>query len=178
MEGPDSSTPVVPDFALNAWQTIVNARVPDADREMRLCHNDMNPSNLVFDGERLLLFDWQTTALNDPYYDLGTIAVFLRMDEETTLQLLSAYDAAPVTAIPPRLHHFRRVSAALSGSAFLHTARLRGYDNPDLSISIAAAPTLAQIYGELRSGMLNLGMAEAQWRFGLALLKESVEARR
>lgn len=166
---------VVPIDAYDAWQRLTNERPPDADRAPVLSHNDLNPTNLVFDGERLLMFDWQTTALNDPYYDLATIAMFMRMDERTTLQLLSAYDESPVTIVPARLRYFRRMAAGLSGSAFLYVSRQRGYNEMDTSLTVEAAPTLNDIYAELRSGTLNLGMPAAQWRFGLALLKESAK---
>lgn len=173
LQGVAASERVVPQFALDAWQRVLHDDAPDANRAMVLCHNDMNPSNLVFDGERLLLFDWQTTAINDPYYDLGTMAVFLRMDEPTALQLLSAYHNTNVEHVPERFNYFRRVSATLSGSAFLYVARQRGYAMPNLEMSRENASALGDIYAELRSGALNLGMPEAQWRFGLALLKES-----
>lgn len=171
---PDSSgRQVVPNYARDVWQRLSTERAPDADRAPVLSHNDMNPSNLVFDGERLLMFDWQTTSLNDPYYDLATIAMFLRMDERTTLQLLSAYDELPVTVVPTRFQYFRRMAAALSGSAFLFISSGGGYDEMDTSLTIEAAPTLSDVYTELRDGTLNLGLPAGQWRFGLALLKES-----
>ncbi|MEO7360052.1 MAG: phosphotransferase, partial [Gemmatimonadaceae bacterium] len=158
------------------WQQIVNESAPEPDRAVVLCHNDMNPTNIMYDGARLLLFDWQTTALNDPYYDLGTLAMFLRMDEAAMRQLLSAYDNAAVTVVPPRLKYFRRVSAVLSGSAFLNGARLRGYRLSEDELVIDDTPTLGDIYAELRTGRLNLGLPEAQWRFGLALLRESTQS--
>lgn len=172
---PDASgKDVVPAFARDAWQQIADERAPDSDRVAVLSHNDMNPTNIVFDGERLLMLDWQTAALNDPYYDLATIAMFLRFDERASLQLLSAYDNASVVAVPPLFKYFRRVTAALCGSAFLFVARKRGYNTADTGLTIDAVPSLGDIYAALRSGTLNLGLPEGQWRFGLALLKESL----
>src|SRR5262249_20261776 len=75
---------------------------PPASREVVLSHNDVNPTNLIYDGERLLLLDWQTSGINDPLYDLATISVFLRMDDATCLQLISAHDGAETAALPAR----------------------------------------------------------------------------
>ena len=36
-------------------------------------HNDINANNLIFDGERLWLVDWETAFRNDPYADLAGI---------------------------------------------------------------------------------------------------------
>jgi thiamine kinase-like enzyme len=42
-----------------------------------LSHDDVNPTNLVYDGNRLLLLDWDNAGKNEPMYDLATISVFV-----------------------------------------------------------------------------------------------------
>jgi aminoglycoside phosphotransferase (APT) family kinase protein len=37
-------------------------------------HNDINPRNVLFDGERLWLVDWELAFGNDPFADLANIA--------------------------------------------------------------------------------------------------------
>ena len=37
-------------------------------------HNDPNPQNVLFDGERLWLIDWESACRNDPYVDLAIMA--------------------------------------------------------------------------------------------------------
>ena len=65
-----------------------------------LSHNDVNPGNLLYDEGRLLLVDWDAAGLNDPYFDLATIALFHRMDDQTCLRLLTAHEAEPVAEVP------------------------------------------------------------------------------
>jgi aminoglycoside phosphotransferase (APT) family kinase protein len=84
-------------FALPPWIGDVVRRVldeppPPADRSPVLSHNDPNPSNLVHDGARLLLLDWDTAGANHPFHDLAAVAVFLRMDDATCAQLIAAHD--------------------------------------------------------------------------------------
>lgn len=38
------------------------------------CHNDPNQFNVLYDGERLWLIDWETASRNDPMIDLATMA--------------------------------------------------------------------------------------------------------
>jgi aminoglycoside phosphotransferase (APT) family kinase protein len=38
-------------------------------------HNDLNPRNLIFDGVRLWLIDWETAFRNDPFVDLAQITI-------------------------------------------------------------------------------------------------------
>ena len=70
-------------------------------------HNDVNPTNLVWDGERLLLIDWDAAGPNDPFYDLAAVAVFLRMDDETSKALLAAHDGAMPATLPARFAYDR-----------------------------------------------------------------------
>lgn len=37
-------------------------------------HNDVNPLNVLFDGDRLWLVDWELSFLNDPFADIAIIA--------------------------------------------------------------------------------------------------------
>lgn len=139
---------------------------PLYDGPLVLSHNDLNPSNLIFDGERLLFLDWDAAAPNEPYYDLATAAMFFRFDEAACLALLAAYRGEPVTSLPPRFRYDRRLVAALSGSMFLKLARASGH----LGAVDAEPPALADIYQGLRSGALDLSAGNGQFAFGLALL--------
>jgi hypothetical protein len=38
-------------------------------------HNDINLNNVIFDGERLWLIDWETAFRNDPFFDLAVVMV-------------------------------------------------------------------------------------------------------
>ena len=51
----------------------VRAEYPWADAQVS-AHNDINPRNVLFDGERLWLVDWELAYRNDPLADVATIA--------------------------------------------------------------------------------------------------------
>lgn len=120
-------------FPLPAWTDDIVRRVldeppPPAERAPVLSHNDPNPSNLVYDGSRVLLLDWDTAGANDPFHDLAAVAVFLRMDDVTCAQLIAAHDEAPVArSLPACFVYLRRGIAALCGAMFLHIARASGH---------------------------------------------------
>jgi aminoglycoside phosphotransferase (APT) family kinase protein len=165
----------LPAFVADAVQRVRTAELPPCERASVLSHNDVNPTNLVYDGERLLLLDWETAGPNDPYYDLAAISVFLRMDDEACLKLLAAYDGEPVSTVPARLAYDRRLVAVLCGAAFLHLARHGGHPGATGAETLEATAPLAQLYQQLRSGSLSVATAEGQWCFGLALAKTSFE---
>ena len=97
-----------PAFVGEAVTRMLAEEPPASGRAPVLSHNDVNPSNPVYDGERVVLFDWETAGPNDPYFDLATISVFLRMDDASCRQLLAAHDGEPVSALPVRFAFDRR----------------------------------------------------------------------
>lgn len=164
----------IPDFARDAIQRVLDEAPPPSDRPKILGHNDVNPTNLVYDGEAILLLDWATAAPADAFYDLATIAVFLRMDEGTCLRLLSAYENSPVTELPKRFLYIRRLVAALAGTMQLYLARQMKHPGATGTETLASTPPLGEFYQRLQTDQLKLGTPEGQWAFGLSMLKESL----
>jgi len=106
-------------------------------------------------------------ALNDPLYDVATLAMFFRMDDETCRRLLAAYDGEPSSALPERFVYNRRLVAVLCGASFLGTGT-QGTE------TLEDTPPLAEIYRRMMTGALNLAAPEGRRAFGLALIKEGV----
>ena len=152
---------------------MLTEEAPAPERALVLSHNDVNPTNLVYDGENLLLLDWDTAGPNDPFYDLAAVSVFLRMDEGTCQRLLMAYDDAPVSSLPARFIYDRRLVAVLCGVAFLHLAYQSGHAGDTGRETLESTLSLGDFYQRMRAGSLNIATGEGQWWFGLALVRES-----
>lgn len=166
----------LPAFVVDAVRRVLTEEAPTRERALVLSHNDVNPTNLVYDGENLLLLDWETAGPNDPFYDLAAISVFLRMDEGTCQRLLAAYDGEPVSRLPARFAYNRRLAAVLCGALFLRLARQSGHAGATGGETLDSMPALGEPYQRMQSGSLNVARAEGQWGFGLALVKESALA--
>jgi aminoglycoside phosphotransferase (APT) family kinase protein len=164
----------LPSFVGDAVQRVLTEEAPAPDRGLVLSHNDVNPSNLVYDGENLLLLDWETAGPNDPLYDLAAISVFMRMGRETCQRLLSAYDGAPESTLPARFAYNRRLVAVLCGVLFLHLAHRAGHPGATGEETLTSTLSLGDFYQRMMAGALSPATAEGQWYFGLALIKESV----
>ncbi len=50
-------------------------------RRMSLIHTDLIPENLIDDGDRLWLIDWEYAGLGDPATDLANLAMNFALDE-------------------------------------------------------------------------------------------------
>lgn len=162
----------LPDFVGEAVRDILAKEVPESDRPDVLSHNDVNPTNLAYDGARLVLLDWDTAGRNEPLYDLAAIAMFMRMDDATCKQLIAAHDGKPCSELPARFVYDRQLVGVLCGVGMLRTARQAGHAGADGEP--ASTPSLAEFYQKLRTGAVNVGTPDGQWAFGLALVKASL----
>lgn len=173
----DESLPgfVLPDFAVDAVQRVLAEKPPAGERALVLGHNDLNPTNFVYDGDAILMLDWATAGPIDAFYDLGNLAVFLRMDEDTCLRLLSAYEGKQLAGLPSPFLYYRRLAAALIGAMQLSGARQMKHAGANGSETLDSTLGLGDFYQRLRDGTLKIGTTEGCWAFGLALLKASLE---
>jgi len=60
-------------------------------------HHDLKPENLAFDGERLLLLDWEAAFQDDRNFDLVIPANFFVRDDAALERYLATYHGAPAT---------------------------------------------------------------------------------
>jgi thiamine kinase-like enzyme len=134
------------------------------DARRVVSHNDVNPTNIIWDGKRAWLVDWDIAGLGHPHYDLATLAMFLNLDDETTLGWIARHDREPPDATTrANFAALRRLSALLCGLMFLSLV-------PDLSIASEKPSTLFECRAAMRAGLLDLQTAQGRARFGLALL--------
>lgn len=66
--------------------------LPEPLLEPTLCHNDLNPKNILMDNEQLWFIDWEYCGVGDPLFDLAVVAKSHNLDERQTMLLLSEYD--------------------------------------------------------------------------------------
>ena len=65
--------------------------------DMVFGHNDLLAANLLDDGDRLWLIDWEYAGFNTPLFDLGGVASNNELDEADERWLLDAYFETAVT---------------------------------------------------------------------------------
>jgi len=122
-------------------------------------HNDLNPVNVLWDGARAWLVDWEFAALGHPYFDLAVLAMFRRLEDGVALALGARHDGATLDeGARATFRALRRLAALLSGLTFLSLV-------DDLSVlpapTRADAPSLGACYEALRAGELDLRGGQA-----------------
>ena len=64
------------------WRTQIAAVYPHHQSDMVSSHNDLfKPDNILFDGNRVWLVDWEAAFLNDRYADLAVVANLIVTNE-------------------------------------------------------------------------------------------------
>jgi thiamine kinase-like enzyme len=61
------------------------------------CHDDLLCSNVLCDGDRLWIVDWEYAGMGDRYFDLGNLSVNNGFTDADDARLLEAYWAQPCT---------------------------------------------------------------------------------
>jgi len=124
-------------------------------------HNDLNPHNILFDGERLWLIDWETAYGNDPLVDPATLILFLADSRELELALVRAcLGREPDRRVLARLALARLLVRFFYGCASSLNAA-HGLQNAVPEIDLAA-PTRSEFAALLRRRGMSDGAPEAQ----------------
>ena len=58
--------------------------------EYRLCHNDLNPENIIF-NKGVKVIDFEYAGVNDRYFDLASVCIEFKLDIEMQKVFLDAY---------------------------------------------------------------------------------------
>ncbi len=95
---------------------------PHDDTEMVSSHNDLfKPDNILFDGHRVWLVDWEAAFLNDRYADLAVVANQVVTNDEEEMAYLHEYFGAPPDRYQlARFHLMRQMTHLFYTMAFLY----------------------------------------------------------
>lgn len=151
---------------LDTFARIREAYRPDAGVSS---HNDPNPMNVLYDGERLWLIDWETAYSNDPMTDIAIMANNFAPTPELVEALLAGWRGhAPDGRDRARLAVMRQV-VRLYYAGLIFTIVGRPGPGP---IADMAAPTPAQFQAEVGAGRLAIGSPEMMCTLGLMSLAD------
>jgi aminoglycoside phosphotransferase (APT) family kinase protein len=119
------------------------------------CHNDPVRANVLFDGKRLWLIDWESAYCNDPLVDVAIMSDHLARMPETKTTLLRAWlGRAPDESLLARLEHVAALTRLYYAGVFFSASALAPRAAPDTDIS---SPTLAAFEDAVRTGRLASG---------------------
>lgn len=124
-------------------------------------HNDLNPGNILFDGNRLWLVDWETAYRNDPLVDVAALSTFFAASPELEVALLRSWlGREPGRLVRARLGLMRQLVRLFYGcAASLNAANTPAGMVPATDLSTV---TREQFRDAVAQGRLIAGSPEAQ----------------
>jgi thiamine kinase-like enzyme len=157
----------------DAFELYARARdaYPRTEADMVSSHNDLKPENVLFDGERVWLVDWEAGFLNDRYLDLAVVGNFVATNEaEEKLFLREYFGAEPTEYQLARFYLMRQILHMSYAAVFLAfgapgkavdaSARVRGYRD---------------FHDQVWSGEIRLDGSEAKIEYARVHLKQALE---
>jgi hypothetical protein len=127
-------------------------------------HNDPNPRNILFDGQRLWLIDWELAFRNDPLTDVAILTTELAETPELEDMLLEAtFGRAPDQALRARLGVMQLLTRLFYGCIVLEVFARAPRSAPEASL---AALTPGAFRAAAAEGRLESGAPETAYAFG------------
>ena len=118
-------------------------------------HNDSIPGNILFDGERLWMIDWESAYRTDPLVDIAIVSDCLaRTAELEDILLRACLGRAPDGPLRARLGYVRALTRLYYAGVLLSASATAPRTAPDTDI---AAPTFAEMQHAFQSGRLRIG---------------------
>jgi aminoglycoside phosphotransferase (APT) family kinase protein len=131
-------------------------------------HNDPVPSNVLFDGERLWLIDWESAYRNDPLVDVAIVLDSLALSPELADVLLRAWlGRAPDEAVRARLEPIHALTRLYYAGVLLSASAAASWVTGATDLS---APTPQEFQQSIREGQLKPGAPETRHILGKMFL--------
>jgi len=138
--------------------------------ELVSSHNDLNPRNVIYDGARLWLVDWEASFRADRWVDLAAVAnFFTATPAEEELLLRTYFGEAPDATQRARMFLARQINHVFYGAIFLigAAAERPGTRLPGAQLD---APPLAELHRRLGEGDFVLEAWDNRVAYGQARL--------
>lgn len=138
------------------------------------CHNDINPGNVLYDGRRLWLIDWEGACAGDPLFDLAGLIGWFMLDARQEATLLQAYfGRAPGELELAKLALMKHVSWWFYAVVFL---LLLPGELPAEDGDPEQLPSFPALLGSIGRGELAMSEPATRLRMSLVLAKQSRDA--
>ena len=137
-----------------------------------LVHHDLNPNNVLDDGRRLWLIDWELTGRGNPWYDLANALIFFTGDPFQETLFLNEYLGCPPSALEKALVWLCKIQCL---SFYGHVLQIvaNNDDFSDFDRQLHTLPDLPQILQQGCRWADFSGGPSSVSRFGMILLKEA-----
>ena len=124
----------------------------DGSTELVSSHNDSIPSNVLFDGKRLWLIDWESAYRNDPLVDVAIVLDNLAPSQELQETFLTAWSGRSLDShVRARLQLVRSLTRLYYAGVLLSSSAASSWISGDTDLAV---PTAADFEQDIRAGRI------------------------
>ena len=157
-----------------AYYELLKKHYPWDDTDKVSSHNDLNPNNMVCDGEKIWIIDWDAAFKNDRYVDLAITANFFVTNDEHEHIFLQSYFGEDLNDYNRARFFLMRQVCRLVYAMLMF--KLADTSNP---MGMGHDPNmqninLSDVKQQLGAGKINLAGYDGQLLFGKALFNEAL----
>ena len=153
---------------------IVNTPWPKGKKV--LTHNDFRSENLLYDGQRFWLIDWELGGLGHSLYDVAYFANYQTLSPKEGEELLSQYlERAPTLEELKVFSNLRRIAFGFSATLALPGLAQLG---DEVKLPREGEPSfnsLKELWQRIDEGSLDFDVPRDEYRISLFLLRASAE---
>ena len=143
--------------------------------DIKPCHGDLNPGNILFDGQHYFFVDWLCASPQNRYFDLASCANFIfAFNDQLANQLLHDYlGRKPSQTQQDKFIRMRRFADLYFGTMIVTNAIRTGYESSLTDEDFEKLPAFKQIYFAIAKGQLSFAHPEVRFKFGITLLNKA-----
>jgi thiamine kinase-like enzyme len=147
---------------------------PRHDRDLVSSHNDLNPHNILFDGKKFWVIDWEGAFGSDRYVDLAIVAnSFVTTEKQENIYLKAYFGDALDDCKRDRFFLMQQVCHIFYALPFMKFAAALRPPN-FVHDSSMDTPGYRQFCWQLGAGEVSLNSYEGKLLFGKVLLNEAL----
>ncbi|WP_114937261.1 phosphotransferase [Mucilaginibacter endophyticus] len=158
-----------------AYYDEIRKHYPWNDADKVFSHNDLNPNNMVFDGEKIWIIDWDAAFTNDRYVDLAITANFYVSNDEHENIFLETYFGDSLTDYHRArfflMRQICRLVYAMLMFKLVYMSNSGTAHDPDME-----GISLKNVKEKLGTGEISLAAYKGQLLFGKALINEALNS--
>lgn len=154
---------------------VIRKHYPWHDTDNVSSHNDLNPSNITCDGERIWVIDWDMASQSDRYVDLAVTANFFVHSEDQEKYFLESYfDGVCDEYKSARLFLMRQTCRIVYAILMFKLADklIPAGETHDSDMN---GPDLREIGERMRTGTMQISSYEGQMMYGKAMINDALQ---
>lgn len=141
-----------------------------------LVHNDFRSDNLLYDGQRFYLIDWELGGLSHPFYDLAYFANYQTLQRKEGEDLLALYlSREPSCEELTTYSHLRRIAFGFSATLALPGLAELGDAVKQPREGEPPFTSLKELWQRIDERSLSFEVPRDEYRISLFLLRASTD---